>query len=216
MFSRELELGDKTLTVDQHLEGDTGVVVWDAGLVLAKYLEVSSSLVAGKTVVELGSGTGAVGIAAAVLGANVILTDLEENLDLLNHNIKNNLEHLDTDISAHVLKWGDKPAIKTILKERRFDVILVADCVYYKECLVDLVNTMVELSDQNTQVLLSFEERDSAAKVAVQKEFTRLMEVHFNCSEVPEKQQHPDFSSPDIRVLNFKPNKNKIVINASS
>ena len=38
MFTRELEVGAAVLEVDQILEGDTGVVVWDAALVLAKYL----------------------------------------------------------------------------------------------------------------------------------------------------------------------------------
>ena len=38
------------------------MVVWDAALVLAKYLETVQSEVGGATCVELGSGTGLVGI----------------------------------------------------------------------------------------------------------------------------------------------------------
>ena len=57
MFLRELEieLEDETRTVklDQRYEGDTGVVVWDAAIVLAKYLETNTALVKGKQMVEL-------------------------------------------------------------------------------------------------------------------------------------------------------------------
>ena len=39
MFSREICITDDvTIEIDQIEEGDTGVVVWDAAIVLAKYL----------------------------------------------------------------------------------------------------------------------------------------------------------------------------------
>ena len=38
MFSRELEVAGRIVEIDQEPAGDTGVVVWDAALVLAKYL----------------------------------------------------------------------------------------------------------------------------------------------------------------------------------
>lgn len=52
-----------------------GMTVWDGGIVLSKYIEYQRVLgnlhLRGKRVVELGSGTGIVGIAAAALGAQV-------------------------------------------------------------------------------------------------------------------------------------------------
>ena len=61
-----------------------GVVVWDAAIVLTKYLETINSTIRNKTVLELGSGTGAVGIGASVLGAgNVVVTDQEELVEIL-------------------------------------------------------------------------------------------------------------------------------------
>lgn len=44
MFVREIELEledgeEKVVKLDQKYEGDTGVVVWDAAIVLAKFLE---------------------------------------------------------------------------------------------------------------------------------------------------------------------------------
>jgi len=47
MFRREIELSDDesvTVIIDQAVEGDTGVVVWDAAIVLAKYLQASGGV----------------------------------------------------------------------------------------------------------------------------------------------------------------------------
>lgn len=42
MFTREVELESvgRSLLLSQEVEGDVGCVVWDAAIVLAKYLEV--------------------------------------------------------------------------------------------------------------------------------------------------------------------------------
>lgn len=55
----------------QDPEGSESVVVWDAALVLSYFLvthQKELGLARGKRVVELGSGTGAVGVVAAALG----------------------------------------------------------------------------------------------------------------------------------------------------
>merc|ERR1712241_317679 len=99
MFRRAIELsvGDsgtvKTVELDQKYEGDTGVGVWDAAIVLSKYLELIAEEVAGGVCCELGAGTGAVGLCAAALGCHqVVLTDKAEIVPLLEHNIQLNQE----------------------------------------------------------------------------------------------------------------------------
>ena len=78
MFRRaiELSLGDtgamRSVELDQRSEGDTGVVVWDAAIVLAKYLEVIADQLADGVCCELGAGTGAVGLCAAALGCHQV------------------------------------------------------------------------------------------------------------------------------------------------
>uniref|UniRef100_A0A8B9UBN5 Valosin containing protein lysine methyltransferase n=2 Tax=Anas TaxID=8835 RepID=A0A8B9UBN5_9AVES len=95
-FVRELERrGGPALRLEQREAGDVGCVVWDAALVLAKFLETGACPLARRAVLELGAGTGAVGIMAATLGANVTVTDLEELQELLLVNIENN-KHLVT------------------------------------------------------------------------------------------------------------------------
>lgn len=68
-FVRELERrGGPALRLEQRAAGGVGCVVWDAALVLAKFLETGACPLARRDVLELGAGTGAVGIMAATLG----------------------------------------------------------------------------------------------------------------------------------------------------
>lgn len=94
---RELVLreGVSLQVAEQHdgLDGEAGVVVWDAALVLAHYLAAAVDRgrlrLAGARVLELGAGTGCAGLAAAALGAaEVVLTDRPQLLPLLRHNVE--------------------------------------------------------------------------------------------------------------------------------
>ena len=73
-FSREFEVTStgKSLEFLQHTVGDVGCVVWDAALVLSSYLDrknrTGEQPLAGLRILELGSGTGCVGLVAAALG----------------------------------------------------------------------------------------------------------------------------------------------------
>ncbi|KAL0023507.1 hypothetical protein WJX79_004511 [Trebouxia sp. C0005] len=98
--SRKIDVNDHTLTVDEHteLENEAGAVVWDAALVLLKYfctvcaatpcVSPDPSLVQSKRCIELGAGTGVVGLTAALLGALVVLTDLPVYLSGLERNVQ--------------------------------------------------------------------------------------------------------------------------------
>ena len=73
LFVREIDRNDgQTLKINQSEIGDVGCVVWDAALVLTKYLESNDfergAAWNGKQVLELGAGTGVVGLYAASLG----------------------------------------------------------------------------------------------------------------------------------------------------
>lgn len=53
---------------------DLGTTVWDSGMILAKYIETIE--LKNKTVIELGSGVGIVGICASLLGNLIKLTKM--------------------------------------------------------------------------------------------------------------------------------------------
>eukprot|EP01031_Cornospumella_fuschlensis_P023390 gene23390-28382_t len=128
-----------------------GVVVWDAGVIFAKYLEHSSSnAYKDLTVLELGSGCGIGGLALMLCGANVTFTDLPEIVEQITKpNISRIFSQLKTnnnaDTSTHhpthqptitTLDWTN-PDETSLLPS--YDVILLTDCVFS----LDLVDKLV-------------------------------------------------------------------------
>ena len=101
MFLREIELrvGEsvESVRLDQKYEGDTGVVVWDAAIVLSKYLELISHHLAGAVCVELGAGTGAVGLSAATLGCHQVNT-----LSQLSLSVNRHMSTLSFSVNRHI------------------------------------------------------------------------------------------------------------------
>ena len=68
-FVREIEIFNCSLNIHQAYIGDVGCVVWDAALVLVKYLEKSRNKdINNKKVLELGAGTGIVGLCCSLAG----------------------------------------------------------------------------------------------------------------------------------------------------
>jgi predicted nicotinamide N-methyase len=100
-----------------------GEYVWPAGLAMCEFLKRNPKLVKGKRVLELGSGTGIVGLYAAKLGAkHVTLTDF---IDWNILNIKTNIEdnRLGNVAEPRWFRWG------TSLGEQ-WDVIIGSDLTY--------------------------------------------------------------------------------------
>ncbi len=74
--------------------GQLGIAgkIWDSSVVLIDFLSRHPEFIKGKRCIELGSGTGLVGIAGFLLGVlSIDLTDLEEAMPLLRTNIKLNV-----------------------------------------------------------------------------------------------------------------------------
>ncbi|XP_023478272.2 protein N-lysine methyltransferase METTL21A isoform X5 [Equus asinus] len=74
---------DRTIRIRQDWRQlGVAAVVWDAAVVLAAYLEMGAVELRGRAAVELGAGTGLVGIVAALLGRAHIPTPLTLGLTL--------------------------------------------------------------------------------------------------------------------------------------
>ncbi|XP_077394458.1 protein N-lysine methyltransferase METTL21D isoform X2 [Festucalex cinctus] len=209
-FVREIEKNDgSALTVSQCYMGDVGCVVWDAAIVLAKYLETKQfydpssgvNLWAGQRVVELGAGTGVVGLMAATLGADVTVTDLEELQTLLRVNIQDNQTLISSgSITAKVLKWGED--VSGFLPPPNY--VLMADCIYYEQSITPLVETLKLLSGPDTCIICCYEERTEGINPKVEKQFFELLQQSFNCEEIPSSKHDREFSSPDIHILHVR------------
>ena len=214
--------------VPQREVGDEAVVVWDAALVLSYYLEkhqLSLELFNDTNpphVVDVGAGTGAVGLVAASLGANVTLTDLPRTLPLLEEGVKaNNGLLYNTSstngkrfIRALPLNWGNISEVHELCKKKEIngttvggppDLIVISDCVYFEDSLAPLICTLRELaklSKENVQILLSYEVRDySAKKKKIKEDFFALAERYFSIQEIPTKDCHREYASDDIKLI---------------
>ncbi len=137
--------------------------------------------------------------------ADVLLTDLPEFVPLLRSNAALNACLFSAEAAA--LTWGEPdPAI---VEQRRFDLVLVSDCIYYEASLDPLVNTLVRLSEANAGVtiLVSYEDRSasSAEKQRVQERFLELVKsAGFSARQYPTSECHPDYASDDIHVLGLQ------------
>ncbi|KND01015.1 uncharacterized protein SPPG_04107 [Spizellomyces punctatus DAOM BR117] len=160
-------------------EAKTALTVWDCSVILAKMLEyqntraataISEFDVRGKRVIELGAGRALVGMAAAVLGANVVVTDVDDVLPALKKVIALN-EHIiasdkaESELSGKGriegvcnLDWTQRSNVISMLQPP-FDLILAADVVWLYDLIEPLVATIAELSSPNTTTLLAYQSR---------------------------------------------------------
>lgn len=128
-------------------------VVWDAAVVLCTYLETGDVDLRGRSVIELGAGTGLLGIVAALLGAQVTITDREPALAFLKSNVQANLpEDIQSRATVKELTWGQN---LTGFSAGGYDFILGADIVYLEETFAALLQTLDHLSSDRTVILLS-------------------------------------------------------------
>ncbi|PKA45964.1 hypothetical protein AXF42_Ash019725 [Apostasia shenzhenica] len=182
--------------------GVTGAVVWDCGVVLAKFMEhaVDSKrlLLQGRMVVELGSGCGLVGCVAALLGANVILTDVFDRLRLLKKNVDANLGVLGSpcgSASVRELIWGDD--LEPDLIDPQPDFVLGSDVIYSEESVDDLLHTIRQLSGHHTTVFLAGELRNDA----VLECFLEAALKDFQIGHIDHTQWHPEFCSHRVALF---------------
>jgi len=80
-----------------------GGITWPAGEVLANYISRRGPALHGLNVLELGSGTGLVGLVAGCLGARVCITDQAPLIQIMERNIS--LNKLQLNVTAVELDW---------------------------------------------------------------------------------------------------------------
>ncbi|XP_052100409.1 protein N-lysine methyltransferase METTL21D-like [Mytilus californianus] len=203
-FVREIEKNNEEVIKIHQLEiGDVGCVVWDAAIVLSKYFEtedfLKGQLLKEKNIIELGAGTGVVGIIASTFGANVTITDLPEFNQLINMNIAENKHLITGNVTAKTLVWGTD-----IITDQAFDYVCLADCIYYEQSLQPLVKTIADHCNGSTTVLCCYEERTTGNKPELERKFFELMTEKFHIEEIPLYRQDPQFRSKDIYIMKFK------------
>lgn len=169
------------------------LTTWDSGLELARFfIEEQESLpLAGKTVLELGSGTGISGIFAAKLGATVIFSDYEdESLTLCDSNAKlNGLE----DYSLLTADWRAFPQL-----ESTPDLIIGSDLLYEERQCKPLFETVAKLIENGRPFYLSDPGRDY-----IDKFINLCKKSHFSI-EIMKEYQNQVSKLRNVRVYRIK------------
>ncbi|NWR11463.1 MT21A methyltransferase, partial [Paradoxornis webbianus] len=173
-------------------------VVWDAAVVLCAYLEMEGIDLRDRSVIELGAGTGLLGIVVTLLGtwtvsvshvlvsplgAHVTITDRAAALEFLESNVQANLPpELRPRAVVKELTWGKD---LENFPPGAFDFILGADIVYLEETFVELLQTLEHLCSERTVILLSCRiryERDLKFLKMLRERFS-VSEVHYDSSK---------------------------------
>ncbi|KAK4443080.1 S-adenosylmethionine-dependent methyltransferase-like protein [Podospora aff. communis PSN243] len=133
--------------------GTTGLRTWEAALHLGEYLCANPGLIRGKRVLELGAGTGYLGVLCAkYLGAgHVLVSDGSEDVinNLPDSFFLNGLQGASC-VSPLEMRWGH--ALVGTEEQawnggRRVDVLLGADITYDESVIPSLVATLEEVVD---------------------------------------------------------------------
>ena len=216
----ELDSG-KVLNIIQIPNGEvngigTGAHVWPAAHILAKYLEKRYGLggLAGKEVIDLGSGTGVLAIVAASLGAvNSTATDVESTLSLMKSNCERakavlglndgsseNEGRHDGCLNVASFDWNGST---TDLPTPTPDIVLVSDCIlpqlYEIEPLVNALNSL--LVKEGAVAFVSYEHRPYPHYHPRQR-FEELLSTRGLAMEtIPQEQQHEIYVSDEVELL---------------
>ncbi|CAI5727416.1 unnamed protein product [Peronospora destructor] len=159
-----------------------GGYIWTSGELLAAHLELQReyyrSIFDGACIVELGSGTGYLGlmIAACFKPVHVCLTDLPTHIHGLCRNVKRNAKAVRSGVQVHVLElsWGSLEQEMSLMevfaatddgtnnhRAAQVDVILGTDVAYQQELYGPLLDTMNRLATPRTLILLGLNRADT-------------------------------------------------------
>lgn len=195
---------ERTLLLQRQSVSDNGLdlsmagVGWEAGLALADLITnpVGTLSWRGKTVVELGSGTGLCAIAAALSGARVIATDMApESLRLA----QINLQRYSTSYAhpARVMELGWGRPIPAELSSP--DVVMAADVVYARSETRGLQATIEELCPVGGNAVVVIAQRWRVPKD--EKPFYKGLEASgFHRTEVPNSLLPAEFQTRSLSM----------------
>lgn len=145
-----LKLREPSLTND-----NLGLKTWGSSLILSQRLlnHPREEYMYGK-ILELGSGTGLVGMISSLLGYQSYLTDLPEIVP----NLKSNVELNGLNLIVHELDWTNpENFLETFGNDVKFQTIMLSDPIYSSKhpyWVVNMINKFLDMDDSNSRVLI--------------------------------------------------------------
>ncbi|KAG0326790.1 hypothetical protein BGZ99_008993 [Dissophora globulifera] len=154
-------------------------------------------------IIELGAGTGYAGIALAErlsLACTLVLTDLEEVVPLLKKNVQVSsarYKEFNGDISdltvstasttavqqpSAILKieplaWGNSSHSNAIISQGKVDYVVASDVTYFPELYPQLLQTLRDIADLDTKIIIVYEERAQWKEASFWEQFGRFFEI---------------------------------------
>jgi predicted nicotinamide N-methyase len=162
-------------------------IAWPAAVVLARHILNNRSLVAGKTVLDLGCGGGLPGIAAARSGARrVIANDIDPvALEITRRNSVANKVSLEINPLNLTENIGAVAA----------NVILVADLFYHRTASAALVAFLRQEQKKGTEVIIADGNRPFAPATGITVLMQETVPVSMELEGVPHR---------EVRLLSFE------------
>ena len=217
------------LTLEQEFEGaEEGSVIWDASRGFLAHIvrrqQASDDRVRGARVLELGAGTGVVGIALSRLGAkSVVLTDLPGQLPLISRNLVHNQPEccasrcvLCANVAlteVKVLCWEPgqwRESAPTLAVPDSFDLIVACDCVYPGQSSDHLAAVLLELLELNPSatILLAVERRPPPAEAPPGTDhlgdFLARMRARCDVERVPDDELDPAWNYDELSIWRMR------------
>jgi predicted RNA methylase len=205
----ETDVQGRPLLVCQLPNSFIGGCLWDCGLFLAQHIQYTTYFVddyfRGKSIVELGCGTGIVGLTCSMLGGDVTLTDLDEVVPLINHTVA--LNKLENNVLIKIFPYASDVSIL----QPPYEIILLADVIYScseedhaadieaLQMYRDLCRSLEELSNYETTVILCYKNRSHPSEAA----FFRMLRRSF---VVLKESTHGTPFGP-VSVIHFRKSK---------
>ena len=215
----------------------TGLAPWDASYVLAEWISrhpSPASLPAlqellggtedggggtwkqwadnGRGGVELGAGVGLLSIVAARLGVSMVATDGDEAvLGLLQENVSRQAwaSGKEEPVRVSQLKWGAPAVLESLGLHAAVGLVLATGVVYGSdpEGWSGLVDSIIQLSDESTLVLLAHGQGAAPGLHRTEGPFFDRVAKHFNFVAVPMHTIHPSYrrSGCVIHALRRRP-----------
>eukprot|EP01124_Arcella_intermedia_P015937 TRINITY_DN22485_c0_g1_i1.p1 TRINITY_DN22485_c0_g1~~TRINITY_DN22485_c0_g1_i1.p1 ORF type:complete len:240 (+),score=42.20 TRINITY_DN22485_c0_g1_i1:26-721(+) len=143
------------------VDGDdsTGLKIWEGASALCEYLLTNKQQFIGKSILELGSGVGLVGIFTALLLPNqkIVLTDANSDaLTVLSRNLSNNVPASSPQPDVIKLDWEEDKSNFIAQYPDLFDYIIGSDIIYSKESVIPLLSTIQTLLKPNGKAIIMY------------------------------------------------------------
>ncbi len=154
------------------------VKLWEAAIVLAHFL-IGQEFKTGTTVLELGAGMGAPGLAAAAAGCTVTLSDYEERI-LDFERVSAAASRLD-NVRFEILDWKNPPDLP------RFDIIAGAEILFREEFFAPLLDVLRQTLKPDGIVYLAHDIKRNSLKP-----FLEMAEAEYNIATLKRTLKSPE------------------------